>query len=120
MSTMGRRGKWDRTYVVLLNRSNAGRRVKVVEGVVLPEDGAHTQGVRNVADAVIDVTVRRPPALNGNTENVLDRLLRVVELSEGLLIREGGHVAVRPVDDRVSMSVQRGDSSGTDQVWAQI
>lgn len=34
--------------------------------------------------------------MDSHSDNVLDRLLAVVELGEDLLIRKGSHVAVRP------------------------
>lgn len=41
-----------KTHVVLLNSRNAGSRVEVVEGVVGPEDRAHTESVGDVTDTV--------------------------------------------------------------------
>jgi hypothetical protein len=105
------------TYVVLLDhRSTQSGHVKVAS-VVVPDNGLHPELVGNVLhreisihtrwrwahtkpatypDTIVDVTERRTPALDSNTENVVDNHLGVVELGEDLLVGKRRHVSVRP------------------------
>jgi hypothetical protein len=51
---------------------------------------------KDAPNTVVDITVGRAPALDRNAHDILDRLLRVVQLGKDLLVRERGHVAMRP------------------------
>lgn len=68
---------------------------KVVD-ITIPKDRCHAKGCSDVANPVINITKRRPPALNSDTENILDNLLAEVKFGKDLLVGKAGHVTMRP------------------------
>jgi hypothetical protein len=46
-------------------------------------NGNHIEGLRDPANSVVDITIRRPPAADSDPEDVLDHFFRVVELQTG-------------------------------------
>lgn len=64
--------------------------------ILLPEDRTQTETSRNRTHAVVRVAERRTPARRSHTRHHFDRLGSVVQLGKHLLVRQRGHVTVRP------------------------
>lgn len=82
-----------------------------VVSVLGPDNGSHVEGSGDETDTVVDVTEGRAPALGGHAKELLDSLAGVVELGKGLLVRERGHVLVRPGVDTDLVAVVLGADS---------
>ena len=61
-----------------------------------PDRSLEAHSLRDGTDTVVDITVRGAPEVGSNTQHILNDLLAPSELSDDLLVGEGGHGMVTP------------------------